>query len=53
MERLESGIHFGAEGVLHKGTRLSTISAITDSVVLAFDPEVVAELRVGMVISCR
>jgi CRP-like cAMP-binding protein len=44
VERLESGIHFGAEGVLHKGTRLSTISAITDSVVLAFDPKVVAEL---------
>lgn len=44
VERLESGIHFGAEGVLRKGTRLSTISAITDSVVLAFDPEVVAEL---------
>ncbi|MDG0965326.1 MAG: mechanosensitive ion channel family protein [Opitutales bacterium] len=44
VERLESGIHFGAEGVLGKGTRLSTISAITDSVVLVFDPVVVTEL---------
>lgn len=44
VERLESGVHFGAEGVLQKGNRLSTISAITDSVVLAFDPGVVAEL---------
>jgi small-conductance mechanosensitive channel len=44
IERLESGVHFGGEGVLQKGTRLSTISAITDSIVLAFDPLVVAEL---------
>ena len=44
VERLESGVHFGAEGVLQKGSRLSTISAITDSIVLAFDPKVIAEL---------
>lgn len=44
VERVESGIHFGSEAVLKKGTRISTISAITDSIVLAFDPNTVAEL---------
>jgi small-conductance mechanosensitive channel/CRP-like cAMP-binding protein len=44
IERLESGMHFGAEDVLQKVTRLSTISAITDSIVLAFDPIAVADL---------
>ena len=44
IERLESGMHFGSEAVLQKVTRLSTISAITDSIVLAFDPIAVADL---------
>jgi CRP-like cAMP-binding protein len=44
VERVESGTHFGSEAVLKKGTRISTISAITDSIVLAFDPNTVAEL---------
>jgi CRP-like cAMP-binding protein len=44
VERMESGFHFGCEGILQKGERHSTVMAITDSVVLAFDSKIVADL---------
>ena len=44
VERMESGFHFGSEGILKKGKRHSSVIAITDSVVFVFDSKMVAEL---------
>ncbi len=44
IERLESGTHFGEEGVLKKGSRLSTISALTDSIIFVFDYDLISSL---------
>ena len=44
VEHLESGSHFGEEGVLKKGSRNSTISALTDCVIFEFDPSMIAQL---------
>ena len=44
VERLESGSHFGEEGVLKKGTRNSTITALTDCVIFEFDSSMIAQL---------
>ena len=44
VEKFNSGIHFGCEAFLKKGIRLSTVIALTDSVVFALDPKRVAEV---------
>jgi hypothetical protein len=44
VEKFNSGIHFGCEAFLKKGSRLSTVIALTDSVVFALDPKRVAEV---------
>jgi len=44
VERLESGSHFGEEGVLKKGSRNSTITALTDCVIFEFDSSMIAQL---------
>jgi hypothetical protein len=44
VERVESGSHFGEEGVLKRGSRTSTITAQTDCVIFEFDSSMIAQL---------
>ena len=44
MEQIESGRHFGEECVLGKNPRSSTVTAVTDCVLIEIDKEVVRQL---------
>ena len=44
VEKFTSGAHFGCEAILKKGSRLSTVVALTDSVVFSLDSKKVSEL---------
>jgi small-conductance mechanosensitive channel/CRP-like cAMP-binding protein len=44
VERLESGSHFGEEGVLKRGPRISTITAQTECVIFEFDSSMIDRL---------
>ena len=44
VERFTSGVHFGCEAILKKSNRMSTVVALTDSVVFSLDPQTVSQV---------